>query len=472
MRAALRRAARSACKRIDYAAGFLARSARPQLWYVCRLGTCSERSFRLFSVGDIVAERYRVLGELGRGGMGAVYDAEHLSLGSRVALKVLLPNNFSSSETLNRFLNEARAAARIEHPGVVRVFDLGAHNGTAFIAMERLAGRELEDVISDGPLRVETAVEIGEQIAEAVQAAHDCGIIHRDLKPANVIVETSRGRPRIKILDFGIAKIHGEASGGVETKTGAVFGTPQFMAPEQFWDAKSVDARADVYAIGGILYSMLSGRVPFDADSINELIAHVAATPPPPIAEVRENVPVWLEQLVQCCLAKKREDRPPSADAVLKQLEARTSDAAPPSSVAFDKTAMEPLQRNSEAPASTLTTTIKPVRRGRFAAGVVVGVVAVAAAATVIGLRSSRPSPEQVEATAVPTAAVDVTPAASARDQPEVQPIAPVPEPAPSASVADKPRRQPSSRPKRTKAAQRPTPPAATADKPPELVPR
>jgi serine/threonine-protein kinase len=243
--------------------------------------------------------------------MGAVYHAEHVELGKHVALKVMLPELGAKGDMVRRFMNEARSAARIGHPGIVEVFDLGMDGTLAYIAMEKLEGEELQARIQrEAHLPIELVVRIGVEIADAIEAAHDNGIVHRDLKPANVFL-ARRGRQQevVKILDFGIAKLTQSDSGGLETSTGAIFGTPLYMAPEQLRDSKQVDRRTDVYAIGAILYHALAGAPPFRGPTLPELIYQITTVIPPPITSVRGDVPEWLERVLVRALAKEPGER-------------------------------------------------------------------------------------------------------------------------------------------------------------------
>jgi eukaryotic-like serine/threonine-protein kinase len=262
------------------------------------------------SAGTIVG-RYSIVRRLGAGGMGAVYEAQHVELGKQVALKVMLPELSAKGDMVRRFMNEARAAARIGHPGIIEVFDLGVDGSLAYIAMEKLEGEELQARIQrDGQLSVPWVIRIGMEMADAIEAAHESGIVHRDLKPANVFL-ARRGRQQdlVKILDFGIAKLTQSDSGGFETSTGAIFGTPLYMAPEQFRDSKQVDRRTDVYAIGAILYHALAGAPPFRGPTLPELIYQITAVAPPPIASVRSDVPEWLDRVLSRALAKEAGER-------------------------------------------------------------------------------------------------------------------------------------------------------------------
>jgi serine/threonine protein kinase len=261
---------------------------------------------------------YRVVSKLGEGGMGAVYLAEHPLIGKKVALKLLHPEYASNEVMVTRFFHEARAVNEIGHPNIVDVVDYGVvHLGDgpprAYFIMELLAGESLAGALKrEGPLAPDRAVTIALQIAGALAASHDKGVVHRDLKPDNVFLVT-RGRERdfVKVLDFGIAKLTGggDRKDPSRTRSGVVMGTPTYMSPEQCESRRDVDRRADVYALGVILYEMLTGQVPFTGEGYGEVIlAHVTRRPAPP-SSVHGPIPPALDAIVLKALEKRREDR-------------------------------------------------------------------------------------------------------------------------------------------------------------------
>src|SRR6478735_9524748 len=212
---------------------------------------------------------YRILQRIGAGGMGEVWLAEHAMLGRRAAVKVLLPEFSMKQEIVTRFFNEARAATAIADPGIVQIFDFGHHvDGTAYIVMELLDGEPLDKRLArNGALPVTDALRIMRQVASSLGAAHARGIVHRDLKPENIFLIRDPevpGGERAKILDFGIAKLIGENQ--VKTQTSVVMGTPGYMSPEQCRGAGKVDERADIYALGCVLFAAIAGRPPFWAE--------------------------------------------------------------------------------------------------------------------------------------------------------------------------------------------------------------
>ena len=258
---------------------------------------------------------YRILEPIGRGGMGVVYLAEHTVLGRKAAVKLLLPEPSRDSELVERFFNEARAAAKIQHAGLVEVLDYGHHtDGSAFIVMELLVGESLAARIErEHKLAITTAMAITRQVSSALHAAHQAGIVHRDLKPENIYLVADADAPagvRAKVLDFGIAKLaRDDEPRSVKTKTGAVFGTPRYMSPEQSKNARNVDGRSDIYALGCILYEMVAGVPPFDFDNWGELIAaHIYVNPKSP-REHDPMIPIGVETIVMRMLAKNPDDR-------------------------------------------------------------------------------------------------------------------------------------------------------------------
>ncbi len=257
-----------------------------------------------FVPGTVLAERYRVVGLLGRGGMGEVYRADDLKLGQSVALKFLPPGLDQDPERLQRFLGEVKVALRITHPNVCRVYDLGEVDGAHYLSMEYIDGEDLSSLLRRiGRLPEDKAVQIARQLCAGVAAAHEQGILHRDLKPANVMLD---GRGDVKITDFGLA---GLAAGftGVEIRAG----TPAFMAPEQL-AGKEVTARSDVYALGLVLYQLFTGKKAFAGGSLAELSRLQQSGPTSPSSHVQLLDPA-VEQVILRCLAPDPADRPASA---------------------------------------------------------------------------------------------------------------------------------------------------------------
>lgn len=234
--------------------------------------------------GTLLDRKYRLDAPLGRGGMGAVYRATHVMLGKTVAVKLIKADLVGSPDMVRRFQREARAATSLNHPNIVSVYDLGqAGDGTLYIAMELVEGRSLkEEVTASGPMQPGRIAHLLTQVASALGVAHRHGIVHRDLKPQNLMISRAEdGAEIVKLLDFGIAKTHEEGATQL-TQTGFALGTPQYMAPEQA-AGKVVDGRTDIYALGVILYEMLTGEVPFnDPSTPAVLVKHLSEVPEPP----------------------------------------------------------------------------------------------------------------------------------------------------------------------------------------------
>nr|MDQ3368819.1 serine/threonine protein kinase [Myxococcota bacterium] len=265
--------------------------------------------------GQVLAQRYRVQRLLGKGGMGAVYLADDEVLGELVALKVI-SSAFAHDEAamITRFRREAAAARKVSCPTVIRIHDLGeARPGLLYLSMEYFAGRTLSEVISQrGIVPLEDARDILKQICSGLEAAHQAGVIHRDLKPSNILVGE---RGAVKIIDFGLATM---AMADGLTATGAILGTPHYMAPEQV-RGKAVDVRTDIYALGALTYHLVCGRPPFSGDNAIAIgFAHLSETPPPP-RQIRRDVPEHLEAAILAALAKAPEDRPSTARAFLER---------------------------------------------------------------------------------------------------------------------------------------------------------
>ncbi|MET0339578.1 MAG: serine/threonine-protein kinase, partial [Polyangiales bacterium] len=312
-------------------------------------------------VGSLLAERYRVLGRIGEGGMGKVYEAQHVVLDKPVALKVLREDFSHRPEVVARFRQEARAASRIGHPHIVDVSDFGVTQaGAHFFVMELLVGHDLAvELEREGTLPTRRALQIVLQCAEALAAAHAKGIVHRDVKPENLfLVEHESGGDYVKLVDFGIAKIldaelassTGKVAERKLTQTGVVFGTPEYMAPELAL-GQSADHRVDAYALGVILFELIAGRPPFLGDTFMGVLAQHAGDPIPTLAEVNPScfAPPALEALVVRALAKKPDDRHPSmaafAEEVARLLETLTADpprAALPGTITHAPRVIEP----------------------------------------------------------------------------------------------------------------------------------
>jgi len=257
---------------------------------------------------------YRIERRLGQGGFGVVYVGVDVRLGRRAAIKQLLPELSGHRDIVERFFNEAKAAASINHPGIVEIYDVGWHtDGSAYFAMKLLEGDSLAARLrATGPMPVQLAATIARQISSALVAAHTRGIVHRDLKPDNVVLvpddEVAIGE-RATVLDFGIAKLFGDKPLSQKTRTGMMMGTPSYMSPEQCRGAGEVDHRTDVYALGCILFEMLSGRPPFVAEGAGEVLGMHQFVDAPALRSLRPDVPVELEAIVMRALSKRPELR-------------------------------------------------------------------------------------------------------------------------------------------------------------------
>jgi serine/threonine-protein kinase len=285
-------------------------------------------------IGQVIGN-YKIVRQLGEGGMGAVYLAEHQRIARRAAIKLLLPQFSNDAMVLERFFSEARATSVIRHPGIVEILDCGVHQDRAYIVMELLEGQSVAGLLREaGPLRgphLPMALEIGRQIADAVGAAHTAGIVHRDLKPDNAFLvgQPLEGSPvLVKILDFGIAKLSGGEMGKVSTtRSGTILGTPTYMSPEQCRGSAKVDSRADIYSLGCILFEALAGRPPFVYEGVGDLIiAHVSEAPPP-LRSMAPEAPAALEALIARMLAKAPAERPATMQAAAAELQGLVTQA-------------------------------------------------------------------------------------------------------------------------------------------------
>ena len=279
------------------------------------------------AVGDVIAEKYRVEGILGVGGMGVVLGARHLQLGQSVAIKVLSVGQEQRSDAVERFLREGRAAAALCSDHVIRIYDVGQlTTGLPYMVMERLRGEDLATLlVGSEPLGIAEAVDYVAQATMAIIEAHEVGVVHRDLKPANLFrTQRSDGSICIKVLDFGISKqltdLETETMPGALTSTRQVMGSPAYMSPEQVRDAKNVDHRTDIWALGVTLYELLTKHAAFDAETLPAICAAIAADPPVPIRSRRADVPDSVVSIIGRCLEKNPSDRFPTARALLGAL--------------------------------------------------------------------------------------------------------------------------------------------------------
>ncbi|HET6283582.1 MAG TPA: protein kinase [Polyangia bacterium] len=358
-------------------------------------------------IGAVVGDRYRIVSRIGVGGMGAVYRAEHTMMRRDLAVKVLLSELGGQQEFARRFEREAESASRLTHPNIINVTDFGrAPNGSLFLAMEFLAGESLSSLISQGPLPRDRALAIVRQMLRGLDHAHGAGVVHRDLKPDNImLVERDGQSDVVKILDFGIAKVTEPTSGHTAlTQAGVIFGTPEYLSPEQAL-GEPVDARADVYATGVILYEMLAGRRPFESEDKVKIISMHLAHAPPRIREINPTVdiPPALEQVVLQALEKHREHRFASATAFLQALDESELGAEPQLPLEIGAT----IPHLTALPLGRMRALVNRHRRGSVAAAVAVGAICLGLG--VFAVRASRSGN------------------AALRGQP-AQPVAPTPE--------------------------------------------
>lgn len=274
-------------------------------------------------IGRLISERYEILSLAGEGAMGAVYRARHTFMDKDVAIKILHKDMTANSEVVERFRREAQAAAHIEHPNVCSASDFGRYDDESFfLVMEWLEGTTLEEVIARADLPVDRALNIAIQIGSALERAHALGIVHRDLKPANImLVENEGEHDFVKVTDFGVARVR-LGNSAVLTQAGMAYGTPSYMAPEQA-AGSDLDHRADIYALGIIVYEMLTGRTPFIGEGIAHILSmHVTESPPPfDIAAPHLDIPGEVERLIFKCLEKDPADRFQDAAELVEALE-------------------------------------------------------------------------------------------------------------------------------------------------------
>jgi serine/threonine protein kinase/tetratricopeptide (TPR) repeat protein len=264
---------------------------------------------------DKFISHYRILDELGAGGMGVVYRAEDTKLGRTVALKFIAPRGIESAEEKARFLHEAQAAASLGHPNICVVHEIDEADGRLFMAMEYVEGESLKDRIARGPLRIDEALDVAIQIAQGLDAAHRKSVVHRDVKPANIMIESGG---LVKIMDFGLAKMSGRSK---LTKTGTTLGTTAYMSPEQA-RGEEADRRSDIWSLGAVIYEMVAGHTPFKGDYEQAVLYSIMNEAPEPLTALRSNVPMELDRIVAKSLAKDRAERYQHADELIADLRA------------------------------------------------------------------------------------------------------------------------------------------------------
>ncbi|MBX3252035.1 MAG: serine/threonine protein kinase [Myxococcales bacterium] len=273
--------------------------------------------------GKLVGGRYEIVRPIAEGGMGAVYEARHHMTKKAVALKILFAHIGKNEGARQRFLREVSAPATIGHEGIVEVYDSGVdpEDGTLFVAMELLKGETVREWLDRGGHARDEVLDLFDRILDPLAAAHERGIVHRDLKPENVFLHQRKGEAVVKVLDFGIARDLDAAAQSV-TQTSMAMGTPHYMAPEQAMSAKSVDARADVWALGAMMYEALTGRTPFDGETASAIVVFVCTQPHAPVRSVVPDLDPAIAELIDRCLAKDPTQRPANARQMQEALRA------------------------------------------------------------------------------------------------------------------------------------------------------
>lgn len=399
--------------------------------------------------GDVLDGKYRVDRVLGVGGMGIVVAATHVQLNQRVALKFLLPAAMNNPQIIERFAREARAAVQIQSEHVARVTDVGRlPTGSPYMVMEYLEGVDLAQAVEkSGPMPVTQAVAYVLQACEAIAEAHALGIVHRDLKPANLFLARRAGRdPMVKVLDFGISKTNDAASG--LTQTSSVMGSPFYMAPEQMMSSKDVDARTDLWALGIILYELLTGKTPFGADSMPEVVFNVTQRDPAPIRGLRPEVPEELAEVISRCLAREPARRyqnaaklaaalvpfgPPRSDVSLERISRVLGASIPP---AEEREVREPpaMQGTSSTWAKS-DASLRPRSKARFVAlGLIGALVLLVGVGVVVRALRPRADADDAQRSTTPSAAVSA-PATHEVPAPSSVALAPLPETTPTVAA-------------------------------------
>jgi tRNA A-37 threonylcarbamoyl transferase component Bud32 len=378
---------------------------------------------------------YRLTAKLGSGAMGIVFLGEHQRLARRVAIKLLAPELVRDQRLLQRFFNEARAISLIRHPGIVDIFDCDVDAaGRAYMVMEHLEGETLADRLGRvGRLSWTAACGIAGQVADALAAAHDKGIVHRDLKPENVFLvgepSDSGADATVKVLDFGVAKLLAVDAPTRLTMRGMLVGTPEYMSPEQCGGSGQVDHRADIYALGCVLFEMLSGLPPFVASDLQELIVAHQFRPAPSLAVAASEVPAWLADLVARMLSKEPGQRPPSMHQISETLRERRSPGLAASTTIAGRATVDPGAEREEPRQVARPTGDRPARvvrlgRRRVETAVVLATALFLTAGVWAARRSSGLKGTSAKATETPMTREAAPPAArSAPAAPAVDPI-------------------------------------------------
>jgi len=411
----------------------------------------------LHRAGEVVADKYQIVRLLGSGGMGAVYEAKHVFLGRRVALKFLHPRMAENAEIVARFQSEAKAAGGLESENLVAVTDFGVTDDHAcFLVMEYLEGEDLAHLLERvGPLPVTRAVRIVIQACRGVAVAHRAEIIHRDLKPQNLFIgRRAEGTDLVKVLDFGIAKLRRAAEkADFATRINAPMGTPNYMAPEQARSAADVDERADIYALGVILYEALSRKLPHPGETYHQIIAHLLTEPPIRLDSVCPGIPTGLYEIVDRAIAANPQARFPSVDALATALQPYANTwaadsafgatiASPPSASDEGRAGMKPssgpppdtgsnvplsISRNGSTQEPSLfdTSSRIPLASRRWVAFAAVGVLLLGVVLFSFGRRESKNAAPASPTASMASAPAAIAPAASVVEAPKDEPAQP-----------------------------------------------
>jgi eukaryotic-like serine/threonine-protein kinase len=399
---------------------------------------------KLMQTGQTIAGKYRLIRQLGEGGMATVWSATNVFTEREFAVKFMLPHLARTSEAASRFLLEAKVSARINHPNIIEVIDVGqAEDGSLFLVMELLSGAALDVAIrrQRPAMAVHELMSVMRDVADALSAAHRSGVIHRDLKPTNVFLHQDRDRRMVpKILDFGVSKILEEEQNTALTMAGTVLGSPHYMSPEQAMGATNLDGRTDVFAFGGMLFEALTAQRAYDGPNFNALIVAIATTQPKRIDDVAPQLPESLRSLVRDCLTTDRDARLGSFDAIASRISAmlpelERSGLTLPGVASVDPLVTMQLSTLPMSSAKPVDATLEGMqafgtfvrtlpRRTLALAAVAVALLGVTAAATVVrradsaskAARSSAPAPTLIEprAAVVPSTTANATTAASA----------------------------------------------------------
>jgi eukaryotic-like serine/threonine-protein kinase len=371
-------------------------------------------------LGRVLAGRYRILGKLGEGAMGAVYVGEHLTIGRRDAIKVLRPALAGDAEAIARFTRGTRNVSAIQHHNVCTIYDFSdSPDGIRFLAMEFVEGETLKDLLDrEGRLEPTRAVAIARQVADGLQAAHDAGVVHRDLKPGNIMISRRPdGRELVKVVDFDIAKGPAEAEGEEVTRVGFVVGTPEYMSPEQLIGER-LDGRSDLYSLGIVLFRMLSGRLPFQPAPTQEVMIQRLTGTPLRLGEALTDASPLLEQALARALARKREERQASAEEFAREITA----ALPGGTGGFVAGAVPPDAGGGElaptriASSGTALPGSPPWRRALLPAGVLAALLVAALAFLARPARDAAPAAAGEEAASAMAPVDPAEPAVSLDD--------------------------------------------------------